>query len=61
MYQFLIADDEILIRKGTLKKIEKLGLPIQCAFEAGNGKEALTYSGSESCRFCDHGYGHAGI
>lgn len=43
MYQFLIADDEILIRKGTLKKIEKLGLPIQCAFEAGNGKEALTY------------------
>ena len=42
MYQFLIADDEILIRKGTLKKIEKLGLPIQCAFEAGNGKEALT-------------------
>lgn len=43
MYQFLIADDEILIRKGTLKKIEKLGLPIQCSFEAGNGKEALTY------------------
>ena len=43
MYQFLIADDEILIRKGTLKKIEKLDLAIQCAFEAGNGKEALTY------------------
>ena len=43
MYQFLIADDEILIRKGTLKKIEKLDLPIHCAFEAGNGKEALTY------------------
>lgn len=43
MYQFLIADDEILIRKGTLKKIEKLGLPIRCAFEASNGKEALAY------------------
>jgi len=43
MYQFLIADDEILIRKGTLKKIEKLGLPIECAFEASNGKEALAY------------------
>ena len=43
MYQFLIADDEILIRKGTLKKIEKLDLPIHCAFEAGNGKEAITY------------------
>ena len=43
MYQFLIADDEVLIRTGTLKKIEKLDLPIQCAFEAGNGKEALAY------------------
>ena len=49
MYQFLIADDEVLIRTGTLKKIEKLDLPIQCAFEAGNGKEALSLSGKESC------------
>nr|WP_321293113.1 response regulator [uncultured Trichococcus sp.] len=51
MYNFLIADDEILIRKGTLKKIEKLGLPIQCAFEAGNGKEALTYLEANSIDF----------
>ena len=43
MYQFLIADDEVLIRKGTLKKIEKLGLDIHCACEAANGKEALSY------------------
>lgn len=41
MYNFLLVDDEALIRKGTLKKIEKLALPIRCVAEAANGKEAI--------------------
>ena len=36
MCQFLIADDEILTRTETLKKIKKLGLPVQCAFKEAN-------------------------
>lgn len=41
MYKFLIVDDEHLIRKGTLKKIASLNLPIECIAEATNGKEAI--------------------
>ncbi|MGG0741476.1 response regulator transcription factor [Niallia taxi] len=41
MYNFIIVDDEELIRKGTLKKIDKLNLPITCVGEATNGFEAM--------------------
>ena len=41
MYNFIIVDDEELIRKGTLKKIDKLQLPITCVGEATNGLEAM--------------------
>lgn len=41
MYQFIIVDDEPLIRLGTLKKLEPLKDQIHCSGEAGNGKQAL--------------------
>ena len=40
MYQFIIVDDEPLIRLGTLKKLEPLKDQIHCSGEAGNGKQA---------------------
>ncbi|KPG70434.1 response regulator transcription factor [Enterococcus sp. RIT-PI-f] len=43
MYSFLLADDEPLIRKGTLKKIIGLDLAISCAFEAENGQQAIDF------------------
>ncbi len=41
MYTYIIADDETLIRKGTIKKLEPLNDMITCAGEAANGKEAI--------------------
>ncbi|MCM8711896.1 response regulator [Clostridium sp. SYSU_GA19001] len=41
MYKFIVVDDERLIRKGILKKIEKLDLEIELAGEAENGEEAI--------------------
>lgn len=41
MYNFIIVDDEEIIRKGTLKKIQKLNYPLTCIGEASNGLEAL--------------------
>lgn len=43
MYKYIIVDDEILIRKGIIKKIENLNLPLHCAFEAQNGEEAQNF------------------
>lgn len=43
MYSYLLVDDEVLIRKGTLKKIEKLSLPIYCSADLNNGNEAIEY------------------
>lgn len=41
MYSFIIIDDEEIIRKGILKKIETLGLSLNFVGEAENGREAL--------------------
>lgn len=41
MYKFIIVDDEHLIRKGILKKIEALDLNLEFAGEAEDGEEAL--------------------
>lgn len=41
MYRFILIDDEALIRKGTLKKLEPLADRITCVGEAGNGEEAI--------------------
>ena len=41
MYSYLLVDDEVLIRKGTLKKIEKLALPVHCQADVSNGQEAI--------------------
>jgi len=41
MYRFIVVDDEYIIRKGILKKIEKLDLNIVPAGEAENGKQAV--------------------
>lgn len=51
MYHYLIADDEPLIRKGTIKKIEKLSLPVSCSYEASNGAEAIDYLINHSVDF----------
>lgn len=40
-YRFVLIDDEALIRKGTLKKLEPLADRIECVGEADNGKEAI--------------------
>lgn len=41
MYTYIIVDDEMLTRKGTIKKLEPLKEQIICAGEAENGEEAL--------------------
>ncbi|MCI3920794.1 response regulator [Paenibacillus sp. TRM 82003] len=41
MYSFIIVDDEPLIRRGLLKKIESYGTPLTFLGEADNGEDAL--------------------
>lgn len=41
MYKYVIIDDESLIRKGTIKKLEALKNLVSCCGEASNGKEGI--------------------
>lgn len=42
MYRYIIVDDEVLIRKGLISKINDItSIPITCAGEAANGIEGL--------------------
>lgn len=41
MYSYVIIDDESLIRKGTIKKLEGISDKISCIGEASNGQEGL--------------------
>lgn len=41
MYNYIIVDDEPLIREGTLKKLEPLSSQICCVGEADNGIQAI--------------------
>ncbi len=41
MYSYIVVDDETLIRKGTIKKLDSLKDTVKCVGEASNGKEAL--------------------
>ncbi|MCR4695622.1 MAG: response regulator [Pseudobutyrivibrio sp.] len=41
MYTYIIIDDESLIRKGTIKKLEGISDKISCIGEASNGQEGL--------------------
>lgn len=41
MYRYLIIDDEMLIRKGTIKKLKPLEPQVVCCGEAGNGEEGI--------------------
>lgn len=41
MYTYLIADDETLIRQGTIKKLDPISDQIKCIGEASNGMECL--------------------
>jgi len=41
MYTYIIIDDESLIRKGTIKKLQPIQDKVTCIGEAANGKEAL--------------------
>lgn len=40
-YKYLIAEDERLIRKNLIKKINSLDLPLELAGEASNGEDAI--------------------
>lgn len=40
-YNYVIAEDESLIRRNLVKKLEALDLPLQKAGEAANGEEAI--------------------
>ncbi|MDO4306755.1 MAG: response regulator [Eubacteriales bacterium] len=40
-YKYLVAEDERLIRQNLIKKINKLGLPLELIGEAANGAEAI--------------------
>ncbi|WP_195415222.1 response regulator transcription factor [Enterocloster citroniae] len=42
MYQYIIVDDESLIRQGIRKQLEPLGDLVACAGEASNGREAIS-------------------
>ena len=41
MYTYIVIDDEMLTRKGTIKKLEDMSSEISCCCEAENGVEAL--------------------
>ena len=41
MYSYIVVDDEAIIRKGLIKKIEKLGMPLKCIGQATNGTEGM--------------------
>jgi len=41
MYTFIIIDDEVLIRKGTVKKLEPMSDEITCIGEADNGQPGI--------------------
>ncbi len=41
MYRYIIIDDEVLTRKGTIKKIGTLEEHVQCAGEADNGESGM--------------------
>lgn len=42
MYTYIVVDDESLIRKGTIKKLEALRSEATCIGEAANGEDALS-------------------
>lgn len=42
MYRYIIIDDESLIRKGTIKKIQKTRDDVECIAEASDGSEAVS-------------------
>ncbi|MEY8356095.1 response regulator [Lachnospiraceae bacterium 54-53] len=41
MYTYIVVDDELLTRKGIIKKLEPLSEEISCVGEAENGKDGL--------------------
>lgn len=45
MYTYIIIDDESLIRKGTIKKLEHTGQNVSCIGEAADGAEGIALIG----------------
>lgn len=41
MFRYILVDDEPLIRKGTIKKLESIKDQVQCVGEAADGEEGL--------------------
>lgn len=48
MYTYIVVDDESLIRRGTIKKLEALRDTVTCIGEASNGNEALSLVESQN-------------
>lgn len=46
-YKYIVIEDEPLIRKNTIKKIESLGLPLTYAGEASNGVDGILLAEKE--------------
>ena len=45
MYNYVIIDDESLIRKGTIKKLQPMRDEVTCIGEAADGAEGLKLVG----------------
>ena len=50
MYTYIVIDDESLIRKGTIKKLQPMEDLISCIGEADNGKALSLIHISEPTR-----------
>ena len=40
-YKYIVVEDEHLIRKNLIKKIESLSIPLELVGEANNGEDAI--------------------
>ena len=42
MYSYIVVDDEMLIRKGLIRKIDSItSMELECVGEAGNGLQGM--------------------
>ena len=59
MYTYIVIDDESLIRKGTIKKLQPMEDRITCIGEADNGQSRNRTDPGSASGHCDSGYADA--
>ena len=59
MYTYIVIDDESLIRKGTIKKLQPMEDRITCIGEADNGKAGIELIQEVHPDIRDSGYADA--